>query len=117
MGAFCVYAASREVAINRAEKKIPTRKGKRQLTESEWRAEVELEAAAIFARMKPVRCSPEFDAPQFAAEFIALAEKTAADAFAGMKVMRLGDKVDKKGAAVISKTTGAPVVTWVPLES
>jgi hypothetical protein len=117
MGAFCVYAASREVATIRAEKKVSTREGKRQLTEAEWREKVAIEASAIFTRMKPVRCSPEFDAPQFAADFIDLAEKTAADAFANMKVMRLGDKVDKKGAPSISKTTGKPMITWVPFES
>ncbi|PVX86441.1 hypothetical protein [Paraburkholderia unamae] len=79
MGGFCVYGQSMEVARARAAKKISTfdSEAKRPLTEVEWRERVDEEASGIFTRMKPVRVSPEFDAPQFARDFIDLAARTA----------------------------------------
>nr|WP_132451672.1 hypothetical protein [Paraburkholderia sp. BL8N3] len=114
-----MFAASLDVAKVRAEKKVSTydKEAKRPLTESEWRERVALEATNIFGRMKPVRVSPEFDAPQFAKEFCSLAEKTYADAITNMKVMRIGEKIDAKGNPVISKTTGQPQLTWVPFDA
>ncbi|WP_434715477.1 hypothetical protein [Paraburkholderia sp. A3RO-2L] len=79
MGGFCVYGKSMEVARTRAAKKVSEFEpgSRRPLTEAEWRERVDEEAAGIFTRMKPVRVSPEFDAPQFARDFIDLAARTA----------------------------------------
>jgi hypothetical protein len=106
-----------EVARTRAAKKVSefdpgTR---RPLTEAEWRERVDEEATSIFARMKPVRVSPEFDAPQFARDFIDLTARTAppSHALANMAVMRLDKKRDDKGNDVLSKASGMPLMTWV----
>ena len=117
MGGFCVYGQSMEVARARAAKKVSTfdSEAKRPLTEVEWRERVDEEATGIFARMKPVRVSPEFDAPQFARDFIDLAARTAppSHALANMAVMRIDKKLDAKGNEVKSKTSGLPLMTWV----
>ncbi|MFD1555999.1 hypothetical protein ACFSHT_10240 [Paraburkholderia silviterrae] len=113
MGGFCVYGQSMEVARKRAEKKVSefdpgTR---RPLTPVEWKERVDAEAVGIFAQMKPVRVSGEFDAPQFARDFIDVALETAQ--CANMAVMRIEKKRDAKGNNVLSKTSGLPLMTWV----
>lgn len=117
MGGFCVFGQSMEVARNRAAKKVSEFEPgtRRPLTQVEWKERVDEEAAAIFTRMKPVRVSPEFDAPQFAYDFIDLAARTAppSHALANMAVMRIDRKRDAKGNEVKSKTSGLPMMTWI----
>lgn len=117
MSAFCVFGASFKVAREKAEKKVSTHKDGRDLTEAEWVAEVEQEAARIFDRMAPVRVSPEFDAPSFCGDFIALARRTAGGAVARLRIMQIGEKRDKSGNVRINAKSGKPVIGWVPRET
>lgn len=117
MGGFCVYGQSLEIARTRAAKKVsefePSGEPgkKRRLTQAEWAERVNEKATGIFASMKPVRVSPEFDAPQFARDFIDCAVKTSV--LANMAVMCMDKKLDAKGAEVKSKTSGLTLMTWV----
>lgn len=116
MTAFCVFASSMPVAIERAEKRVdlidPVTRKRR--TESEWRALVSDAARAIFAKMKPVQVSPAFDAPQFAEEWIDLARATGD--YDGYAIKCRGISRDKTGSPKISKTSGLEIIAWVNYE-
>lgn len=113
MGAFCVFASSMPVARDRAEKRVSTRNPitKVDLTEAEYRAAVEEIAIGIFAAMKPVQVSPEFDAPMFCDEWISLVRT--AGLYEGFVIKCRGIAHDKNGAPKISKTKGTEIITWV----
>lgn len=116
MTAFCVFASSMPVAIERAKKRVslidPHTKERR--TESEWLAVVKEVAPSIFAKMKPVQVSPAFDAPQFAEEWIELARATGD--YDGYAIKCRGISRDKTGAPKISKTSGLEITAWVNYE-
>lgn len=98
MGAFCVFGVSRAACKLLAEKKTPTHEGegknRRELTMTEW---VELRdrlAQQLFEQTeKPARISPEFDAPQFCADWINVAPAQLKLA----TIMVRGPKVDAGG--------------------
>ncbi len=114
MSAFCVYAAADWIARARAEKKVRTfdySQGKRHvLTLQEWKAKVDEETQRIFKRMKPVRASPLFDAPQSCLDWIALAKKSARIRDAQI----MGWQVEKYPDGTISRDDqGRPKKAWL----
>ncbi|MYM25761.1 hypothetical protein GTP46_24335 [Duganella sp. FT135W] len=78
MGAFCVFGISKSACKSAADKAVLTyvvRDGKTiSLTVDEWRVKRDAMAAKLFDESeKPVRISPEFDAPQFCEDWMAAA--------------------------------------------
>lgn len=116
MSGFCVYGRSRIVEIERAKKKVPTHEGRRSLSESEWMEKVSALADEKFLSMKPVKVSHEFDAPQFAEEFIALDERCNTPDLASLKIMCQGAKTKADGSPMLNKD-GRPKTGWVPFKA
>ena len=114
MSGFCVFGSSLPIARARCEKKVPLldEATKNLLTEPEWRSRVEEAALAHFGRMAPVQISPAFDAPSFCEEWIRLADKSGLHS--RFVVMCRGKKFDAKGNPKISKSSGLPMIGWVP---
>jgi hypothetical protein len=111
MGAFCVFGMSRTLARSKAERKVPTMVGdgkeRRALPIADWAALVRAKAEEIFdGAEKAERISPEFDAPQFCRDWIAVAPNEVRLT----KIMVRGPKVDETGKRVLRN--GAPVMTW-----
>lgn len=104
MGAFCVYGVTKEKAMQRAEKKVP-------LSRKDRGSEVEAMYEKLFKSMPPVQISGEFDAPQFAQEYVELVKKHM-DARA-VRVMVRDVKLDKNGSKRLSKRTGKPIMGWM----
>jgi hypothetical protein len=111
MGAFCVYGISKSLCKQQADKKTLTRHCKelgRTPTVSEWGAKRDAMAAKLFDEAtKRAKISPEFDAPQFARDWIAAALREIKQPM----IMALAEKTDAKGERVLKG--GAPVMTWV----
>jgi hypothetical protein len=103
---------SRTLARQKAEKKVPTAVGvgkdRRALTQPEWMELVRKEAATIFETAeRSVKISPEFDAPQFCRDWIAVAPGEVRLT----KIMARGAKTDAEGNRVLRD--GRPVMTWL----
>lgn len=112
MGGFCVFGISRALARQRAEKKVPTAigtgKDRRELTAQEWGGLVRKEADVIFETAdRAVKISPEFDAPQFCLDWIAVAPSEVRLT----KIMARGPKTDGDGNRILRE--GRPVMTWI----
>lgn len=78
MSGFCVFGVTMEDCIARARKKTRTRckELKRELTLEEWAAKADKLAREMFEACHGAKqISPAFDAPQFAADWIAVAKK------------------------------------------
>lgn len=104
MGAFCVFGISRNYCKAQAERKIPAF----DMTITEWASRRDALAAKMFEEVeKPVRISPEFDAPQFCQDWIAVAPAEIRLA----KVMMRVPKVDGGGRPI--KRKGVQVMTWI----
>lgn len=113
MSAFCVFGVTLENCKKAAEKKVSTWDSKLQvhISPAEWRKRVDALAAEIFESAKRSKqISPAFDAPQFANDWIGVADRTTKAR--AMRIMRRGEKTDEKGAPVIRK--GKPVIGWIP---
>lgn len=111
MGAFCVFGVSKsacKLAADRAVLAIEVRDGVTVgLTIDEWRLKRDAMAKRLFEEtVKPVRISPEFDAPQFCHDWIAAAPGEIKLA----RVMVRGPKFDGGGNAI--KRNGVQVMTW-----
>ena len=111
MGAFCVFGVSRSLCRMKAEKKAPTvvgsGKDRRYVPIGEWAETVKSMAVELFeSERKQVKISPEFDAPQFCRDWIAVSP----DEVRLTKIMVRGPKTDEKGKAVLRN--GVPVMTW-----
>lgn len=112
MGAFCVFGVSRAACKLLAEKKTPTHEGegknRRELTMAEWVERRDRLAQQLFEQTeKPQRISPEFDAPQFCADWISVAPaqlKLATIMVRGPKVDGGGNPVKRKGVQVMAWT-------------
>ncbi|WP_087686771.1 hypothetical protein [Pandoraea sp. PE-S2R-1] len=113
MSGFCVYGRSRQVAIERAKNKVPTHEGRRLLSEVEWMEKARAIADEKYLSMKPVKVTQEFDAPQFAEEFIALVERCNTPDLAGLRIMCQGAKTKADGSPMLNKA-GQPRTGWVP---
>jgi hypothetical protein len=100
MGAFCVYGISKSVCKQVAAKKTSSwnDKEKRSLSMEEWTARRDALAARLFTDgLKRTKVSPEFDAPQFCNDWLAVSP----DEVKLAMVMVRGPKVDKKGNPVM----------------
>lgn len=108
MGAFCVFGMSRTLARQKAEKKVETyahetppgavKPVRRELSMGEWAQRVSVAANHIFdTAEKAVKISPEFDAPQFCRDWLAVSPGEVKLA----RVMVRGPKIDKKGKEVM----------------
>jgi hypothetical protein len=112
MGAFCVYGISHSICKANAAKKVApyeTVDGERRyFTPAEWAARRDALADQLFGDGKrPVKVSPEFDAPQFCADWLG----TNPAQVRNPVVMVRGIKRDKHGHVV--KKNGAEVETWL----
>lgn len=116
MGAFCVFGISKSVCRAQAEKKTPVAEGsgkdRRYLTMQEWAVKRDEMTEQLFTAdgTRSVKISPEFDAPQFCNDWIAVNPSHIRNA----RIMVRGPKVDESGAPV--KRNGAPVMTWLEYE-
>ncbi|USE78942.1 hypothetical protein NDR89_20105 [Cupriavidus gilardii] len=108
MSAFCVYGMSFTLALKRAEKKVSSV----GLSMEDWRKQVHDAAEQILLSAKPTQVSPTFDAPQFAQDWIEVAERTSR--VHAPRVMVRAPKVDKHGNVVKDKRTGLPALGWKP---
>lgn len=113
MGAFCVYGISRGLCKATAAKKTSSwdKEEKRSLSMEEWAARRDTLAAQLFTDgSRRTKVSPEFDAPQFCRDWLAVAPGEVHLP----KVMVRGPKVDKNGKPVMRG--GAQVLTWLEFE-
>lgn len=113
MTAFCVLGITLNDCRKLAEKKVPQKdpQTKQLLTIAEWRDRVDALAAEIFeSHERSKQISPAFDAPQFANDWIGVAERTVRAK--AMRIMTRGEKKDKKGIPLVRK--GKVVIGWVP---
>uniref|UniRef100_A0A0H3WNJ2 Uncharacterized protein n=1 Tax=Pandoraea faecigallinarum TaxID=656179 RepID=A0A0H3WNJ2_9BURK len=104
------------MAIERAKNKVPTHEGRKPLSENEWMERVRALADEKFLSMKPVKVTQEFDAPQFAEEFIALVERCNTPDLASLKIMCQGTKTKADGTPMVNKD-GSPKTGWVPFRA
>jgi hypothetical protein len=113
MGAFCVYGISKGLCKATAAKKTSgwDKEEKRSLSMAEWTSRRDALAAQLFADgARRTKVSPEFDAPQFCRDWLAVSPGEVKLAM----VMVRGPKVDKKGKPVMRG--GAQVLTWLEYE-
>jgi hypothetical protein len=113
MSAFCVFGITLDQCKKAAAKKVSTwdDKKKQPISMAEWSEKVDALALELFEKASRAKqISPAFDAPQFASDWISVADKTVKAR--SMKIMRRGKKVDEKGAPVLRK--GKPVIGWIP---
>jgi hypothetical protein len=98
MGAFCVFGISKAACKAAAERALPSYeildRVRRELTMEEWRVKRDAMAAKLFEEAaRPLRISPELDAPQFCYDWMAAGR----DEIKLAKVMVRGPKRDKGG--------------------
>ena len=113
MGAFCVFGVSRSVCRKLAEKKVATFCPKlgREMSPAEWGDRVKEEGDRMFGESsKQARISPEFDAPQFCRDWLAVSPSEVRLA----RIMVRGPKTGADDKPVIRK--GVPVMTWLPYD-
>lgn len=113
MSAFCVYGMTITHAMKHAEKRLE--RGHDCKTKEEWKEKVGEVAETILVSHAPVQVSPTFDAPQFAREWIEVAQRTSK--IYAPKVMVRKQKIDKHGNPIVSKTTGLPTLGWAPYQA
>lgn len=110
MSAFCVFGISKSLCKTTAEKKTPSydKDLNRYLTMAEWAEKRDAMTESLFAEStRLVKVSPQFDAPQFCADWLAVDP-----AHIRMPVVMVrGPKVDKNDVPV--KRNGAQVMTWL----
>jgi len=105
MGAFCVFGVSRQVCRRQAEASVKTvdKEAGRHLSVTEWGERVRAEGDRVFEEaQRQVRISPEFDAPQFCYDWLAVSPSEVRLA----RVMVRGPKTDENGKPMMRK--GAP---------
>lgn len=113
MTSFCVFGITDQVAKSKADKKVKTTgPGGVMKPQHEYEQELASTAATMFATMKPLQISPAFDAPQFAADWAAIAARTVKCRDLGIMVR--AQKTDKSDNIVKNKRTGLPCMTWKP---
>lgn len=113
MGAFCVFGVSRQVCRKQAESSVKTidKETGRHLSVTEWGERVRAEGDRVFAETeRQVRISPEFDAPQFCRDWLAVTPGEVRLA----RIMVRGPKTDDNGKPMMRK--GSPVMTWLPYD-
>ncbi|MFE0843169.1 hypothetical protein [Achromobacter insolitus] len=119
MSAFCVFGMTeplaRKAATQAWEKhfSMMTKEVRACITEADKAEWIAVKTEYNLAKSKPVQVSGGFDAPQFAHEYITLAQRM--HRTSRLQVMVRGEKRDATGAPVISKATKKPVIGWVLL--
>lgn len=108
MSAFCVFGMTESLAKTLAARKAPPKKELEKMTAEDLRQWYADRAAKIFESAKHRQVSPEFDAPQFCHDWIAVARKTVGHD--GLAVMVRGPKPDGRP----NKRTGKIPMTWLP---
>jgi hypothetical protein len=112
MGAFCVFGVSKTLCKEKVARKLPTLHKGRELSPAEWGALRDQEAERLFAELdKPVKISPEFDAPQFCRDWLAISPSEVRMA----RIMARVQKKDDFGKPIMRK--GQPVMTWAEYEA
>jgi hypothetical protein len=115
MSGFCDFGVTEAKAKGKAEKKVSILDKSRNLKPVDvYEKELAEESESIFESMKSLQVSPEFDAPQFANDWISIAKNSIK--CRSLVVMCRGEKLSKSGAPVISKATKKPVITWLPYD-
>lgn len=108
MSAFCVFGMTESLAKTLAARKAPPKKELEKMTAEDLQQWYADRAAKIFESAKHRQVSPEFDAPQFCQDWIAVARKTVDHD--GLRVMVRGPKPDGRP----NKRTGKIPMTWLP---
>ncbi|MBD1602432.1 hypothetical protein [Pseudomonas typographi] len=118
MSTFAVFGMTLDVAIAEARKATPNTKPNPipreppiQLTQAEWAAAVDEQAAAIMASRKVRQLSQTFDAPQYAEQFIEMAAK--AGSCRDLRVRARCKLTDAEGKPLIDAKTKVQKVGWV----
>lgn len=118
MSAFCVFGMTEPIARKAAamawDKHVATmtKEVRALITETDKAEWIAVKTEYNLAKAKAVQVSGCFDSPQFAREYITLAQRM--HRTSRLQVMARGEKRDSSGAPVISKTTKQPVISWVP---
>ncbi|WEF34884.1 hypothetical protein [Pseudoduganella chitinolytica] len=114
MGAFCVFGVSKTLCKEKAGKKTVTSvavdgsKKRRELTPAEWAEHRDELADHLFATIdKPVKVSPEFDAPQFCRDWLSVCPSEVRMP----RIMVRGQKTTDDGTPIARN--GKPVMTWL----
>lgn len=107
MSGFKVYAVSYAKQLKKAKKYILTG----TLSPEHWEEACHEEAATLYATANPVAVSDPFDAPQFAKEFISLADKTKFKIMSIYAYQPTGKKIMK------GKKQGQDHYKWMPYRS
>jgi hypothetical protein len=105
MSTYAVFGMTKHRAIEEASKKIETHDKKTgdPIPESEWTAKVEQMAAETMASSRVIQLSERFDAPQFAREFLTIAQKYESRSLHIKAYAKTGEKNPK---------TGKPIMQW-----
>lgn len=118
---FCVYGRSLQVAKKAIDrqllKKSKINTGLAELSgESQEvkQAYIDKHVQEYFEKMKPKRCTHEFSTPEIAKEAYNLMKNDTKN-FGDLALMKKKQKINAKGAVVISKSTKKPLMEWVPL--
>lgn len=116
MSTFCVFGIKKIDCVLSARKLIPSAIGKAganraifSLAQHSMYSELLAEHLFLNDESTLKQIAPAFDAPQFAMDWINIAEKS--QQARHMKIMYKGPKFDKSGAPIIRK--GAQVKTWI----
>jgi hypothetical protein len=119
---FCIYGKSKILAKktvdklmlnNRSEvsEKLKEMQGS---TQSEKQIVIDEAINEVYQEMKLKRCTHEFSTPEIAAEALALMEKDTAN-FSNLVMMKKKNKLTAELKKAVSKTTGKPLMEWVPV--
>ncbi|KDC59430.1 hypothetical protein L512_5223 [Bordetella bronchiseptica MBORD624] len=117
MTAFCVFGMTEPLAKKAATRASETwvarmsEQERKELSKAEIEEWIEVKTADIMRAGRSVQVPSAFDAPQFAKDWIDLAQRTVKTR--SLTVMVRGEKIDKHGAPVISKKTKKPVIGWI----
>lgn len=111
MAAFCVFGIGMGQCLKTADAKVSRwdKEKNDYVPLPEWVERRDVFAKELFEtadRRKQV--SPEFDAPQFCEDWIAVAGERQVRL---PKIMTRGEKTDKHGTVI--KKEGKPVITWI----
>lgn len=121
MSAFCVFGMTEPLARKAAARnweKHPstmTEEVRACITEADAADWIAVKTEYLLVKATPVQISGAFDAPQFARDYITLAQQL--HRTSRLQVMTRGEKKDANGALIISKATKKTVIGWVPSRS
>jgi len=104
MSTYAVFGMTPAAAMVKARKKVPTHKEYgAAISEKDWLAKVKTVADEIMGGSQCIQLSDKFDAPQFADEYLALAQKFGGRSLYVKAYSPTGDR---------NPSTGRPVMSW-----